>query len=544
MLSSLPKYRLLDITVTWIGLEEVARLDTALCSTKSRCTFLDYISGITFHGVQPKIDRSTNSNTSFMESNSINCMIDWLSFRNLKVGHVLLTNDTFGHALEVGKLESLTSLSLSLSSLANCHTTAVPSEMISSFLANNQTLTSFNVSQGGLVITEQSLIMIIKHYRMKLSTLVLGFNSNLSTKLVVFSIVEFLSNSLTSLHMSASRDIDDSDIELICLNCCHLISLDISRNDRLTARRSGISIVNNLTMLRSISFDQKSPHTNAEFFVTLRRRFLQLKFLDLIRHSVIGVPVPDRLNLTKDDIVNEVTTSLKPLGFCFCTSDILNLNEKTYFMPSCLDVELVVMPKFVFGYVLDTFIWHCSSHIKMLDLQGYAQGSHSPLDPQNDISDSSLFVLAARCTSLESVNFSHRECITDEGMMALVKANPGLLSVRCAHCTNLCSGTIYSLAENCRKLEVLNFSGCRDIFDDCLIQLSSSCPRLVHLGFKNLDSNSVLKVTQLSMDSFVLNCKGLQNIHRTSPALSYSVKLGFYNKTFGIGDHIPQLEAY
>jgi hypothetical protein len=213
---------------------------------------------------------------------------------------------------------------------------------------------------------------------------------------------------------------------------------------------------------------------------------------------------------------------------------MFNLNDKTHFMPSCGEVNTVAMPKHVFGFVLDTFIWHCSSHIRELNIRGFPLTVVGPLDPKNDLTNSSLFIMAAKCNLLELVDFSYRECITDDGMSALLSVNPHMMRVYCESCTNIGSGTINAASVHCPRLEVLNMSGCRDIADDCLMRLATGCPLLTHLGLKHLDTNSTKNVTKLSMDMLVKKCKRLQFIYRTMPELSYSVKIGgFYDRTHG-----------
>eukprot|EP01034_Spumella_vulgaris_P025484 gene25484-31951_t len=169
--------------------------------------------------------------------------------------------------------------------------------------------------------------------------------------------------------------------------------LDISRNKLLTAKKGALAIVNNL------------------MFRVLRRGFSKIIRLDLLHSVAVGVPLRERQELTSDDVSREIHSPSKPVEL---TSDLFNLNDKVHFLPSCGEVDSVAMPKHVFGFVLDTFIWYCSSHIRVLHIRGFPDIVVGPLDPKNDLTNSSLFIMAAKCNVLESVDFSYRECITDD----------------------------------------------------------------------------------------------------------------------------------
>jgi hypothetical protein len=389
----------------------------------------------------------------------------------------------------------------------------------------------------GTLISETALLNIIKSYNKQVKTLMLGFNSTLNVKLVVLSITKNLAN-LTTLYISASF-IEDSDVELLCVHCVKLTRLDISHNHRITPKRSGVAIVNNLVNLTYISFDQRATPAS-EWFRLLRRRFAKVKSLNLISCITEGIPLPTRLMLTKVEVLKEMSFS-RHLGFG--SEDIFNLNDMLHFFPTCNELEHMVMPRYVVGPVLDTFAYHCcSNHLVELNLQGSLAATDLPLDSNNDLVDSSLFILASTCSQLETVNFSYRECITDIGMMALLVKNPQLTKLYCVHCSNLGSDTMLTVSQHCPRLKVLNMSSCGDLSDAHLFQLASGCAELVHLAINNLDSVSTASITIASVNMLVKFCKMLENVQRSAPGESYSIKRSYHVRSFGQKDFVPELE--
>jgi hypothetical protein len=541
MIVNLPKYCCLNVVTKWITLDELTKLDTSICSSRMRNIFLENISGMVFFGYKPQLKEGFTGGYSclemtHMEHSTIIAVVNWLKLRNLKTDHILLTNESLNYALDNLSFESITSVCFSMSSLVTKNVKVISDPSITQFINGCPNLTILNVSQSGLILSESGLQRIIKYYSMQLVILVVGFNSTLSTKLIILSIAEN-QKSLTSLHISASKFIDDGDIELICKNCSGLTCLDISQNPRLTVG-GALFIVNRLFQLRTITFEQKSSKISGDMFMVLRRGFSKIFWLDLRRSSAFGLPLSERLELTVEDVMKEIVASkLHGIG-----SDMFNLKEKRHFLPACYNLERVSMPNNVCGSSLDTFFWYCSSHIKELNLQGHTSTVVGPLDPSTDIVDSSLYVIAARCSSLEVVNFSFRECITDDGMIALVTANSNLRQLHCVSCSNIGSGTLFALAQSCSNLEVLNVSGCRSLMDDCLIAVAEGCRHLEHVGLKSLDVESTNAVTMTSMKMLVSKCECLQNILRSPPNKSYSRTKKFYLRSFGESNFIYELE--
>ena len=524
--------------IDWLRLEDLTTLDTALCSSFWRSLFLDSICNFVFRGFRREFVLEKRMcmwdiyALSYLKNSTSISAMNWQKSRSIKVNHILLTNVSVTHALATVKLDGLTSLCLSLATHADV-VGVIPDESIESLIDQSPNLTSIDICQSERIMSQHSVLKFVERYDSRLTSLAIGSSS----RLVISSIVEH-QKSLTSLHISDSSVITDSDIEMVCLQCPTLTKLNISKNRRLTAKRSALAIVNRLVNLKNISFNQESNQTNAEFFRLLRKGFLRIILLDLRHRIATGVPLVSRTALTLNDVSREMTCS-RHLGF---GSDLFNLNDTESFMPSCNDVELVSMPRHVTGVVLDTFSWYCSYKIKVLNLQGSEDTGNFPLDPGNDLMDGSVFLLATRCKLLVSVNFSYRECITDLGMMALLSANPNLVNLFCVHCSNIGSGTILALSKHCHQLEILNVSSCCSFTDECFISLAEGCPELVHIGFENLDSISTVRITHLSMDAFIANCKGIQNVRRSAPAESFSVRKGGRFVLDPHADSVPELD--
>jgi hypothetical protein len=536
LVHSLEKYPFLSVVTDWLTVLDFANLDTAFCSTTSRELILRYINNIVFRGYKRECFDSTNFSFGQIPSFAMNntaaiSMMSWMKMRNIKVDHLLLTCLTCDHALENIQFDMLRSLCLTLWSYSNA-VQIIPDETLAIIISKSPQVTELSIYNSGLVVSEQSLLNLIKHYESKLSTLTLGLTDGLSSNLVLSAVTKY-QKKLTSLNLSGSKTISDAFIEVVCDNCVGLTTLDISQNARLTAKRSAVAIVNKLVNLRNISFDQQSTKSNAEMFLILRRRFSVITCLDLLRHFASGVPLSNVLMVVWDDVIRDV---LEPKPFSV-GSDMLDLNDKIYFVPACsTSLKVASMPRYVFGHVLDTFLWKCGVFLQVLDLQSVEDTELRPLDPHNDLCDSSLFVIAARCDMLRVVNFSYRECITDEGMVALVTKNVNLVEVICVGCSNVGPETIIAISKYCHELEVLNVSESGGAPDLCLISLASGCSQLVHLGIKKLSFG----ITSLSIDNLVLKCKRLQNIQRSAPALSYSALKGFYERST---EYVPQLET-
>lgn len=538
--SQFDKYEFLNFALTWIPLEDLAKVDTSLCSHNIRHLFLSFISGMVFQGYRRdfksgKVSLLEDFAVSYLDATPSISLLNWLKFRHLKVEHVFLTNSNIIYSFKTLMLGSLTSVCLTLSSQTN--DSMISDNLITNFIKRSPNLTTINVSHGGLLLSEASLLRIIECYKLQLTTLVLCFYTEFSTKLVVLSISEKLKN-ITALHISAST-IEDTDIEMLCLKCSTtLTSLNINLNGRLTAKGSCLAIANSLVNLKFISFSQEAVKTSVAMFRILRKRFKKIIRLDLLRHTAMGVS-NGKLNLTESDVMYEMNHS-RNLGYC---SDLLNLNDKE-FTPTCDAMEHISMPKFVVGVILDTFTFHCSEHLRVLNLQGNRSMTLERLDPSNDLLDSSLLILALKCKLLEYVNFSYRERITDVGMTCLFKSNRHLVSLFCVRCSCLGSGTIVALSEYCLQLEILNISySSGDINDDCLIHLATGCPRLTHLGLQNL-TRRITQITMQSMKSLVFNCKGIQNIQCSEPSMSYSTKKGGYYVRFFPAKIIPELDMF
>lgn len=540
-LLGLPKYPFLYFLVNWIPLEDLAKLDTSISSKSCRALFLNHLQCAVFRGFRR--NHSENSwnygdvMSCYMKDEAANSVVKWLTIRNVSVAHMFLTDTSFKNALKA-KLYTLTSLCFSISTGYHQMLRTIPDDSISSLTIKAPKITSISMSHGGSLVSEASVLHLLKCYNKQVKSLMLGFDSKMSTKLIVLSITEHLSN-LTALHISASSSFEDSDLELICASCVTLVRLDISHNPRLTPKRSGVAIVNYLVNLSHISFDQKTTSAASGWFRLLRRRFAKLKTFDLRRCIAEGISLPTRQTLTKVEVAKEMNFS-RHLGFG--SDDVFNLNDTTHFFPTCKEVEHVVMPRYVVGMVLDTFAYYCCSECLVeLNLQGSPSTTDLPLDPSNDLQDGSLFILAHKCSKLKIVNFSYRECITDMGMMALLAKNPELETLYCVYCSNLGSDTMVALSQYCPRLRTLNMSGCGDLTNLHLSQLASGCSYLTHLAINHLDSISTAAITTKSVRFLVECCKLLENVQLSPPGESYSLKRGYHLRSFGHEDYVPEL---
>src|SRR4051812_48069601 len=106
----------------------------------------------------------------------------------------------------------------------------------------------------------------------------------------------------------------------------------------------------------------------------------------------------EKLNFTKDDVLVEIN---RHSNFRFGT-DVFDINDKAHFIPACDVVRAVCMPESITGCVLDTFMYHCSKFIKILDLQGCSSDLTTiPSGPHRNLTDSSLYLMSLKCVLLE-----------------------------------------------------------------------------------------------------------------------------------------------
>ncbi len=520
-------------------------LDSSLCSKRHRIVFLQHIAskGAVLNGQGDSLKSEHLWNSSRLRRDDVNSspfFLNWLSKRKVKIKQVYFTNENLSFSLKSINLTCLESFHLSLSNCIQPNTSRIIKDTsVKSLINCSPKITAINISNGGLVLSESGLLSLLESYGEKLRILSIGFSSVFSTKLVMSSIAQN-QTLLTSLHISASKDFDDTDVELICARCSRLTCLDISRNPELTAIGTGHAIVNGLPELKCICFEQTTTQGTADLFKILIRRFSKFLSLDLLNHIAVGVPVLIPLNLSKNEVITEINRQNR---YSF-GDDVFNINDRLHFIPACNLVESVCMPESIIGHVLDTFIWHCSTNITSLNLQGCRDMNDAP-GPNLNMTDSSLFVMSLKCSLLTSINFSFREYITDEGMTALVANNVQLRNIFCVGCYNIGAVTVNSIATFCKALEIINLSGCGDIDGESLLSLAQNCSRLVHVGLRRIETINA-NIAEAVVVELVSKCGELQNVQFSPPHYSYSSsrEIKLYLMRPGRMDYVPQLAEY
>lgn len=118
---------------------------------------------------------------------------------------------------------------------------------------------------------------------------------------------------------------------------------------------------------------------------------------------------------------------------------------------------------------LNQFLNHVASNLKSLDLSELLA-----------VTDEVIEGLGNICSSLEDVCFSHCK-LTDKGAK------------------EFCS--------KCKTLQSVNFSGCQDISDDSIIALSTNCTSL-----KKVQLSWCVKLTEKSLEALVTNCQNLTSV--------------------------------
>lgn len=114
-----------------------------------------------------------------------------------------------------------------------------------------------------------------------------------------------------------------------------------------------------------------------------------------------------------------------------------------------------------------------------------------------DLSDNDAEVIATSCKNLKTLHL--RSCdfrMTDEGVVHFVQNCRSLEDVYLSPCRQLTSRSVAVVGESCRQLRSLGAYGMRDLHDQVLIDVVSKAPRLesLYLGDTSITDNSIVVI--------------------------------------------------
>ncbi|KAK7912269.1 F-box domain-containing protein [Apiospora marii] len=178
-----------------------------------------------------------------------------------------------------------------------------------------------------------------------------------------------------------------------------------------------------------------------------------------------------------------------------------NVVEMLWHRPSCNSWERHMLICQTLALDQPTFAY--PEFIKRLNLAALAP----------NVSDGSVLPLAV-CSRVERLTLTNCKDLSDDGLMALVKNNPNLLALDISQdskvnneVSKITEASIFAIAENCRKLQGLNVSGCKNISNESMIALAESCKYIKRLKLNDCD-----QLNDSAILAFANNCPNILEI--------------------------------
>jgi hypothetical protein len=119
------------------------------------------------------------------------------------------------------------------------------------------------------------------------------------------------------------------------------------------------------------------------------------------------------------------------------------------------------------------------------DLKSFPFGSYCPSLQQlalygnfGFLGDAALFDIAAHCPDLRELGIPRSHDATDAGLTAMLVRCPLLRDLNISFCNKVTHGTLTAIAEHGRSMSALCISGCRGITKDDVTELVRRCPQL------------------------------------------------------------------
>ncbi|KAK8124040.1 SCF E3 ubiquitin ligase complex F-box protein grrA [Apiospora kogelbergensis] len=178
-----------------------------------------------------------------------------------------------------------------------------------------------------------------------------------------------------------------------------------------------------------------------------------------------------------------------------------NVVEMLWHRPSCNSWERHMLICQTLALDQPTFAY--PEFIKRLNLAALAP----------NVSDGSVLPLAV-CSRVERLTLTNCKDLSDDGLIALVKNNPNLLALDISQdskvnneVSKITEASIFAIADNCRKLQGLNVSGCKNISNESMIALAESCKYIKRLKLNDCD-----QLNDSAILAFANNCPNILEI--------------------------------
>ncbi|KAK6857794.1 hypothetical protein PG995_005493 [Apiospora arundinis] len=178
-----------------------------------------------------------------------------------------------------------------------------------------------------------------------------------------------------------------------------------------------------------------------------------------------------------------------------------NVVEMLWHRPSCNSWERHMLICQTLALDQPTFAY--PEFIKRLNLAALAP----------NVSDGSVLPLAV-CSRVERLTLTNCKDLSDDGLIALVKNNPNLLALDISQdskvnneISKITEASIFAIADNCRKLQGLNVSGCKNISNESMIALAENCRYIKRLKLNDCD-----QLNDSAILAFANNCPNILEI--------------------------------
>ncbi|KAK8045790.1 F-box domain-containing protein [Apiospora saccharicola] len=178
-----------------------------------------------------------------------------------------------------------------------------------------------------------------------------------------------------------------------------------------------------------------------------------------------------------------------------------NVVEMLWHRPSCNSWERHMLICQTLALDQPTFAY--PEFIKRLNLAALAP----------NVSDGSVLPLAV-CSRVERLTLTNCKDLSDDGLIALVRNNPNLLALDISQdskinneVSKITEASIFAIAENCRRLQGLNVSGCKNISNESMVALAESCKYIKRLKLNDCD-----QLNDSAILAFANNCPNILEI--------------------------------
>lgn len=147
--------------------------------------------------------------------------------------------------------------------------------------------------------------------------------------------------------------------------------------------------------------------------------------------------------------------------------------------------------------------------VAALSLPRYHNVKHIDLEFAQDIEDNHLKILKTKCAdflrNLESLNLNGCQKISDEGIDLITSTSPKLKAFSIYWNVRVTDVGMKHLVRNCKLLNDLNLSGCKNITDQSLHLIAQN-----YLELEALNLTRCIKLTDEGIQEILFKCSSLQ----------------------------------